>query len=63
MRTKEQMIKELKKSIREEKQHFKKLDDPKYIAKLAAKTKKNTQIFINFLEQKLKELEDENKGK
>lgn len=58
MRTKEQRIKELKKNIRKEKQYLKKLDDPKYIVKLVAKTKENTFVFISFLEQKLKELED-----
>ena len=59
METKEQRIKELKKSIKEEKQYLKKLDNPKYIAKLVVKTKENTQAFINILESKLKELEDE----
>ena len=59
METKEQMIEELKKSIKEEKQYLKKLDNPKYIAKLVVKTKENTQAFINILESKLKELEDE----
>ena len=61
LETKEQMIEELKKSIKEEKQYLKKLDNPKYIAKLVVKTKENTQAFINILESKLKELEDGNK--
>lgn len=60
MRTKEQMIKELKKSIGNEKQYLKKLYDPKHIAKLVANTRKNQQAFINILEQKLKELENGN---
>lgn len=59
MKAKKQIIKELKKSIKKEKQYLKKLDDPKYIAKLVAKTKENTLIFIDFLENKLKELEDD----
>ena len=59
METREQRIEELKKSIKEEKQYLKKLDNSEYIAKLVVKTKENTQAFINILESKLKELEND----
>ena len=61
MKSKEQEIASLKRSIHIEERHLKNLDQPEYVAKFVRNTKRETRAFINILKSKLNELKKETK--